>query len=114
MEETELKKQRGRPSTGPRLLPYVPTADLQRRLEQMASLAAALTSLGVDFSDSLSYAYAPRNANRAAHEKGGMRVLRKHYALQIHGCPPAAIVSLYCLQFDSLHAAVDAVPPSMS
>jgi len=41
----------------------------------MASLAAALTSLGVDFCDSLSYGYAPRTANRAAHEKGGMRVL---------------------------------------
>jgi len=74
-EEIELKRQRGRPSSGPRLLPYVPTTDMQRRLEQMASLAAALTILGVDFSDSLSYGYVPRTANRAAHEKGGMRVL---------------------------------------
>lgn len=74
-DETELKKQRGRPSSSPRLLPYVPTTDMQRRLEQMASLAAALTGLGVGFSDSLSYVYAPRTANRAAYEKGGMRVL---------------------------------------
>lgn len=75
MEEMELKRQRGRPPSGPRLLPYVPTTDMQRRLEQMASLAAALSSLGIKFSDSLSYKYAPRTANRAAHEKGGMRVL---------------------------------------
>lgn len=55
------------------MLPYVPTIDPQRRLKQMASLATALTSIGVQFSDSLSYRYAPRTANRAAHEKGGMR-----------------------------------------
>lgn len=63
------------PKRGRRLLPYVPTIDPQRRLKQMASLATALTSIGVQFSDSLSYRYAPRTANRAAHEKGGMRRL---------------------------------------
>lgn len=83
MEERILKKQKSSSSQkrGPRLLPYVPTIDLQRRLEQMASLAAALSSIGLDFSDSLSYGYAPRTANRAANEKGGMRVLRILHAL---------------------------------
>ena len=58
-----------------RLLPYVPCTDPQRRLEQMASLATALTSIGVEFTDSLSYGLAPRSANRADNEKGGMQVL---------------------------------------
>lgn len=85
MEAREVKRQRGRPPSGPRLLPHVPTADVHRRLEQMASLAAALTSIGVDFCDSLNYGYAPRTANRAAHEKGGMRVLKRCFTNAV--CP---------------------------
>lgn len=85
----ETRKRR-RPSGGTlcrqkksrRLLPYVPCTDPQRRLEQMASLATALTSLGVEFTDSLSYGLAPRSANRADNEKGGMQV---HTAFRISG-----------------------------
>jgi hypothetical protein len=77
----ETRKRR-RPSGGTlcrqkksrRLLPYIPCTDPQRRLEQMASLATALTSIGVEFTDSLSYGLAPRSANRAENEKGGMQV----------------------------------------
>ncbi|XP_024364099.1 histone-lysine N-methyltransferase ATXR6 [Physcomitrium patens] len=80
----ETRKRR-RPSGGSlclqkksrRLLPYVPCAEPQRRLEQMASLATALTSIGVEFTDSLSYGLAPRSANRAENEKGGMQVMSK-------------------------------------
>ena len=94
MENGILKTQKSssRQKKGPRLLPYVPTSDLQRKLEQMASLAAALTSIGLDFSDSLIYVYAPRTANRAANEKGGMRVLRILHAL--HTLLSAALVPL--------------------
>ena len=75
-------RKRRRPSGGTlcrqkksrRLLPYVPCTDPQRRLEQMASLATALTSIGVEFTDSLTYGLAPRSANRAENEKGGMQV----------------------------------------
>ncbi|KAG0571258.1 hypothetical protein KC19_VG001000 [Ceratodon purpureus] len=78
-------RKRRRPSGGTlcrqkksrRLLPYVPCTDPQRRLEQMASLATALTSIGVEFTDSLSYGLAPRSANRAEYEKGGMQVMGK-------------------------------------
>ena len=102
MEKMILKKQKRSPSQkkGSRLLPYVPTSDPQRRLEQMASLAAALTSIGLDFSDSLSYGYAPRTANRSAHEKGGMRVLRN-----LHALVSAALVPLSFAVCESLHAA---------
>ena len=81
MKCIETRKRR-RPSGGTlcrqkksrRLQPYVPCTDPQRRLEQMASLATALTSIGVEFTDSLSYGLAPRSANRAEMEKGGMQV----------------------------------------
>eukprot|EP01018_Ginkgo_biloba_P029121 Gb_33312 [translate_table: standard] len=59
-----------------RLLPFTPTKDAVRRLQQMASLATALTTVGVQFSDELTYVpgMAPRSANRAAMEKGGMQI----------------------------------------
>lgn len=59
-----------------KLLPFNPTEDLRRRLEQMASLATALTTTGTMFSNELSYVagMAPKSANRAALEKGGMQV----------------------------------------
>ncbi|KAG0581882.1 hypothetical protein M758_3G016800 [Ceratodon purpureus] len=88
IEKRTLKKQKSSSSQkrGLRLLPYVPTIDLQRRLEQMASLAAALTNIGLDFSDSLSYGYAPRTANRAANEKGGMREMSKEDKVTLDRC----------------------------
>lgn len=78
------------------MLPYVPTIDPQRRLKQMASLATALTSIGVQFSDSLSYRYAPRTANRAAHEKGGMRVLRILLLFTLTLCPQPSCPTNTC------------------
>lgn len=60
-----------------RLLPYIAAEDPERRLQQMASLATALTSLKLEFSNELTYVprMAPRYKNRASLEKGGMQVL---------------------------------------
>ncbi|XP_041009843.1 histone-lysine N-methyltransferase ATXR6 [Juglans microcarpa x Juglans regia] len=62
-----------------RLLPFNPSEDPARRLEQMASLATALTATGTEFSNELTYmpGMAPRSANCAALEQGGMQVLSK-------------------------------------
>ena len=59
-----------------KLLPFNPSEDPTRRLEQMASLATALTATGAEFSNELTYmtGMAPRSANRAALEQGGMQV----------------------------------------
>lgn len=59
-----------------RLLPYNPSEDPDRRLEQMASLATALMTTGAKFSDELTYApgMAPKSANSAHLEHGGMQV----------------------------------------
>lgn len=77
MKCLETRKRR-RPSGGSRrLLPYVPCDDPQRRLEQMASLATADTSIGVEFVDFLSYRLTPRSSNRADSERGGMQVMCK-------------------------------------
>ena len=59
-----------------RLVPFVPTEDPSRRLKQMGSLASALTALHMEFSDDLTYmpGMAPRSANQAKFENGGMQV----------------------------------------
>ncbi|PHU00396.1 Histone-lysine N-methyltransferase ATXR5 [Capsicum chinense] len=86
-----------------RLLPFTPTEDPQQRLDQMASLASALTALGMEFSDELTYmpGMAPRSANRAKFESGGMQVLSKEdtetleqcRAMYKRGeCPPLMVV----------------------
>lgn len=60
-----------------KLLPFVPTEDQDRRLEQMASLATALNATGTEFSNKLTYmpGMAPRSANCATLERDGMQVL---------------------------------------
>lgn len=59
-----------------RILPFTPTENPARRLEQMGSLATALTALKIEFSNELTYmpGMAPRSANQAILEKGGMQV----------------------------------------
>ena len=59
-----------------RILPFNPTEDPVRRIEQMGSLATALTTLQMEFSNELTYmpVKAPRSANQAILEKGGMQV----------------------------------------
>lgn len=60
-----------------KLFPFNPTEDHARRLEQMASLATALSAAGTEFSDELTYipGMAPRSVNRAALEDRGMQVI---------------------------------------
>ncbi|XP_052206062.1 histone-lysine N-methyltransferase ATXR6 isoform X2 [Diospyros lotus] len=71
-----------------KLLPFNPSEDPTRRLEQMASLATALTATGAEFSNELTYmtGMAPRSANRAALEQGGMQVLSKEDTETLHLC----------------------------
>lgn len=59
-----------------KLLPFNPTEDPLRRMEQMASLATALTATRTEFSNELTYipSMAPKSANRAVLEHGGMQV----------------------------------------
>ncbi|KAJ6835213.1 putative Histone-lysine N-methyltransferase ATXR5 [Iris pallida] len=93
-----LSKKRRR-----RILPYITTADAQRRLEQMGSLATALTALKIRFSNDLTYmpGMASRYANQATLEKGGMQVLaredKKTFELcrtmyKRGECPPLIVV----------------------
>ncbi|KAF5191445.1 Histone-lysine n-methyltransferase atxr6 [Thalictrum thalictroides] len=72
-----------------KLLPFIPIEDPQRRLEQMASLATAMTATRMEeFSNELTYnpGMAPRSANCAALENGGMQVLSKEDAETLKLC----------------------------
>ncbi|CAL5323580.1 unnamed protein product [Camellia sinensis] len=93
-----------------RLLPFTPTEDPARRLEQMGSLASALTALHMEFSDRLTYmpGMAPRSANQAEFENHGMQVLSKEdtetlehcRAMYRRGeCPPLRVVFDSCEGF---------------
>ncbi|GMH08871.1 hypothetical protein Nepgr_010711 [Nepenthes gracilis] len=71
-----------------KLLAFNPSEDPSRRLEQMASLATALTATGTEFSNELTYLpdMAPRSANRPDLEKGGMQVLSKEDTETLNLC----------------------------
>lgn len=79
----DLRKKRKRGSSlvvskkKRKLLSFVPSDDSKRRLEQMASLATALTATKTEFSNELTYmrGMAPRSANSPALERGGMQVV---------------------------------------
>lgn len=59
-----------------RIVPFTPSKDPVQRLKQMGTLATALTSLNMEFSNDLTYipGMANRSANTAILEKGGMQV----------------------------------------
>ncbi|KAI3471240.1 hypothetical protein Pfo_027903 [Paulownia fortunei] len=71
-----------------KLFPFNPSEDPGRRLEQMASLATALTATGTEFSNELTYVagMAPRSANCAVLERGGMQVMPKDDAETLNLC----------------------------
>ncbi|KAG9444393.1 hypothetical protein H6P81_015733 [Aristolochia fimbriata] len=109
----DVRRRRKRPAylgsskKSRKLLPFNPTEDPVQRLEQMGSLATALSALKMEFSNELTYlpAMAPRSANRAMLENGGMQVLSKEDAETLELCqtmwkhgewPPLLVV------FDSL------------
>ncbi|KAG6535537.1 hypothetical protein ZIOFF_000559 [Zingiber officinale] len=86
-----------------RLLPFNPTEDLALRLQQMSSLAAALTAMNMEFSNELTYlpTMVDRSSNQANLEKGGMQVLPREdkEALELcktmnkrGECPPLLVV----------------------
>ncbi|XP_028798116.1 probable Histone-lysine N-methyltransferase ATXR5 isoform X1 [Neltuma alba] len=86
-----------------RLLPFIPAENPSQRLKQMGSLATALTALHMEFSDDLTYSpeMAPRSANHADFENGGMQVLSREdietlelcRAMCRRGeCPPLMVV----------------------
>ncbi|KAM0837209.1 hypothetical protein ACQ4PT_061823 [Festuca glaucescens] len=86
-----------------KMLPFVPTEDRVQRLKQMASAATALTSSKMEFSNELTYvpSMAPKSANQAKLEEGGMQVLTKEdketielcRTMQKRGeCPPLLVV----------------------
>ncbi|CAN1242761.1 Histone-lysine N-methyltransferase ATXR6 [Linum perenne] len=71
-----------------KMLPFTPCDDPNTRLEQMRSLATALIASGTQFSDELWYepGMAPRSANLASFEKGGMQVLSKEDTVTLNMC----------------------------
>ncbi|KAJ8769177.1 hypothetical protein K2173_000952 [Erythroxylum novogranatense] len=114
--QTKTRKRRKR--SGPlvyqkkrrRLLPYIPSEDPARRLKQMGTLATALTTLHMEFSDDLTYlnGMALRSANQSMFEDGGMQVLTKEdtetleqcRAMNRRGeCPPLIVVFDSCEGF---------------
>ncbi|KAL2540283.1 Histone-lysine N-methyltransferase ATXR6 [Abeliophyllum distichum] len=87
-----------------KLLPFNPSEDYIRRLEQMASLATALTATETQFVNELTYVpgMAPRSANCASLEREGMQILSKEDAETLSLCknmmergewPPLVVVS---------------------
>lgn len=71
-----------------RLVSFTPTEDHAQRLKQMGSLASALTALHMEFTDELTYmpGMAPRSANQATFENGGMQVLSKEDIETLEHC----------------------------
>ncbi|KAL5703630.1 putative Histone-lysine N-methyltransferase atxr5 [Ranunculus cassubicifolius] len=71
-----------------RMLPFSPTQDDARKLEQMGSLATALTALHMEFSNDLTYisGMAPKSANQASLEHGGMQGLSKEDKETLEQC----------------------------
>ncbi|CAI9774198.1 unnamed protein product [Fraxinus pennsylvanica] len=71
-----------------KLLPFNPSEDHIRRLEQMASLATALTETETQFVNELTYVpcMAPKSANCASLEREGMQVLSKEDAETLSMC----------------------------
>lgn len=72
-----------------KLLAFIPSENPGRRLEQMASLATALTATRTEFSNELTYRsdMAPRSSNLSRLEHGGMQVVAK----SIHSVKPVSL-----------------------
>uniref|UniRef100_A0A7N0UYM1 Histone-lysine N-methyltransferase ATXR5 n=1 Tax=Kalanchoe fedtschenkoi TaxID=63787 RepID=A0A7N0UYM1_KALFE len=84
-------------------LPYVPSKDTNKRLEQLGSLAKALLFSRIEFADDLLYApeMAPKSANNTTLDRREVQILRKGNkeiwnlckAMQRRGaCPPLKII----------------------
>lgn len=93
-----------------RIVPFTPSKDPCQRLEQMGSLAMALTSLKMEFSNDLTYisGMATISDNSAILEKGGMQVLAREDKETLELCrtmyrrgeyPPLVVVYDSCEGF---------------
>ncbi|KAL7090588.1 hypothetical protein ACP275_12G050900 [Erythranthe tilingii] len=90
----DIKKRRRHTSTlqlrkkRRRLLTHIPSQDPARRLAQMRSLAMAMTSQNLEYTNELTYNpnMAPRSANRSSFENGGMQVLCKEDVETLKNC----------------------------
>ncbi|KAL1290868.1 hypothetical protein HN51_059409 [Arachis hypogaea] len=91
-QDAKKRRRRSRPlvmhKRRRRLLPFIPSEDSNQRNKQMNSLATALSALHMDFSDDLRYlpGMAPRSANQAILEDGGMQILSKEDMETLEHC----------------------------
>lgn len=91
-EETIKHKRKSRPLTltkrRRRLLPFVPSKDPNQRDAQLRTLASALTTLKMKYSNELTYipGMAPRSANQSMFEIGGVQVLPKEDIETLEQC----------------------------
>ncbi|XP_031475584.1 histone-lysine N-methyltransferase ATXR6-like [Nymphaea colorata] len=92
-KETTKRRRRAAPlalrKKRRKFLPFQPTEDAHRRLEQLASLATALTTVGAEFCNQLTYlplGVAARSANRASLEPRRIQVLHKQDAETLNLC----------------------------
>ncbi|CAN7037511.1 unnamed protein product [Brassica rapa subsp. trilocularis] len=91
-EETIKHKRKFRPLTltkrRRRLLPFVPSKDPNQRDAQLRTLASALTTLKMKYSNELTYipGMAPRSANQSMFEIGGVQVLSKEDIETLEQC----------------------------
>ncbi|CAI5524735.1 unnamed protein product, partial [Closterium sp. Naga37s-1] len=96
------RKRQTRVKLSRKLFPHRPVPDPERRLEQLRSLATALTAIGARFVDGLDYPFkaVPRGMNEPGREVGGMQVLSRENVGVLERCkemwrdgaPPPLIV----------------------
>ncbi|CAI5464559.1 unnamed protein product [Closterium sp. Yama58-4] len=96
------RKRQTRVKLSSKLFPHRPDPDPERRLEQLRSLATALTAIGARFVDGLEYPFkaVPRGMNEPGREVGGMQVLSRENVGVLERCkemwrsgaPPPLIV----------------------
>ncbi|CAI5486776.1 unnamed protein product [Closterium sp. Naga37s-1] len=96
------RKRQTRVKLSRKLFPHRPVPDPERRLEQLRSLATALTAIGARFVDGLEYPFkaVPRGMNEPGREVGGMQVLSRENVGVLERCkemwrdgaPPPLIV----------------------
>ncbi|CAI5515583.1 unnamed protein product [Closterium sp. Naga37s-1] len=96
------RKRQTRVKLSRKLFAHRPVPDPERRLEQLRSLATALTAIGARFVDGLEYPFkaVPRGMNEPGREVGGMQVLSRENVgvlerckeMWRNGAPPPLIV----------------------
>lgn len=104
-EETIKHKRRSRPrpltmkKRSRRLLPFVPSKDPLQRDAQLRTLASALTSLNMKYSNELTYipGMAPRSANQSMFELGGVQVKKRDKSFHLFFKNSLTSLSCFCV-----------------